>query len=128
MRGCQTASNLHRSLDRLSHGKRAVSQSLAQRLAIQELGDEVGCAIVPLADVVDDEDVGVVEGTGGARLLMKAPEPGRIDRRRGCQDFDGDIATQARIARTVDLAMPPAPSAATISSSPRVLLGWHQPS
>jgi hypothetical protein len=79
MRGCQTASNLHRSLDRVAHGKRAVSQSLAQRLAIQEFGDEVGCAIVRLADVVDDEDVGVVEGTGGARLLMKAPEPGRID-------------------------------------------------
>jgi hypothetical protein len=39
----------------------------AQRLALEQLGDEVGAAVAG-ADVMDDEDVGVVEPGCGARI------------------------------------------------------------
>ena len=53
---------------------------------------------------MDGEDVGMIQRRGGARLLLEALESIRIERARGGQDLDGDVASQPRIARAVDLS------------------------
>src|SRR5437867_1175086 len=46
----------------------------------------------------------MVERGGGPRFLLKAAEAIGIGRELRGQDLDGDIASEARIARAVDLA------------------------
>ena len=64
-------------VDGLARGERPGPQALAQRLALQQLGHDVGRALVR-ADVVDGEDVGVVERAGGPRFLLEAAEALRV--------------------------------------------------
>ena len=61
--------------------------------------DEVAAAVA--ADVVDRDDVRVIEGAGGLRLLREAPLAVRVDDLVGRQHLDGDGATQLRIAGAV---------------------------
>ena len=61
-------------------------------------------APVVRAEVVDDEHVRVVEGAGGAGLLLEAPQPVGVGGERGGQDLDRDDAAEARVERAVDLA------------------------
>ena len=57
-------------LDGLANGQRTGVQPLAQRLAFQQLRDQIGRALV-VAHVVDGQDVRVVEKAGGAGLLLE---------------------------------------------------------
>jgi hypothetical protein len=57
-----------------------------------------------VAHVVDDENVGVVQRTGGARLLLESPEPIRIIRDRGGQDLDRHVAPEPCIPGAIHLA------------------------
>jgi hypothetical protein len=59
------------------------------------------------------------------RFLAKALEPGRTrgDDPRIVNDFDGDCPVQARVARAIDLAIPPAPANARISKAPSRVRG-----
>jgi len=50
-----------------------VSEARPQRLAVEQLRDNVGRAVVE-ADVVDGEDVGMVEASSGACFLLEAAE------------------------------------------------------
>jgi len=50
------------------------AQVLAHALAFQELGDDVGQAVMS-TDVVDGQDVGVIEGSGGSGFTLEAFEP-----------------------------------------------------
>ena len=79
------------------------ADALAQRLALEQLRDDVRRA-VSRADVEDREDVRMVERRGGARLLLEAAQPIGIGRERGGQDLDRDLASEPRVARAVDLA------------------------
>lgn len=56
-----------------------------------------------LADVVDGDDVGMVEGGGGARLLLETGLAIRIHHARR-HHLDGDVAPKARIMRAVHFA------------------------
>ena len=56
----QAAGDLDRVVDRLARGQRAARERVAQRLALEQLGDDVRHAGVG-ADVVDGQDVRVVE-------------------------------------------------------------------
>ena len=47
----------------------------------------------------------MIQRGGGARFLLEAMEALGISRVRGRQDFDGDVAPEARIARAIDLAL-----------------------
>jgi hypothetical protein len=49
-----------------------VSQDVAERRPTQELGDEERTASLD-ADVVDDEDVGVIQRAGSDRFLVEPP-------------------------------------------------------
>ena len=71
VRGRKGARDLHGDVERLGKRQRLAVHEPPQRRAFDELrGHEA--ALVPLADLVDRDDVRVVEGGGGERLL---PEP-----------------------------------------------------
>ena len=55
------------------------------------------------ADVVHRQNIGVIERGGGARFLLEAPQPVRIGRKARGQHLNRHIATEPRIARTIDL-------------------------
>jgi hypothetical protein len=54
------------------------------------------------ADIVDGEDVGVVEGAGGAGLLLEPAEVVAVGDLRG-EDLDGHLAVETGIVGPVDL-------------------------
>ena len=99
----EPARDLHRVVERLADRNGAGGQALAQRLALEELGDDVRRAVLH-AEVVDGRDSRVVQDAGGARLGLEALEPVRVLREGRGQDLDRDLAAQARIRRAVDLA------------------------
>ena len=85
--------------------ERAVPQSLAQGLALEQLGDREGDAARG-AHVVDVEDVRVREGRHGARFALEPRACDRVERESLGKDLDGDFAAEPRVARAVDLAHP----------------------
>ena len=90
-------------VDGLAMRQRRCADARAQRLALEQLRDDVRRALVA-ADVVDGEDVGVIERAGGARLLLEAAQAVGVGRERRGQHLDGDVAAEARVARAIDLA------------------------
>ncbi len=84
-------------------GERPLLEPVGERLALEELVDEVG-APIPLADVVQRDDGGVVD------LRSRFPLP--LDPLQGpggaiplrAQDLDGHPATQVRVLRLEDEA------------------------
>ena len=57
-------------------------------------------------DLVNRDDVGVVEGGGGLRLLQKPAPAAFVVHPVGRQDLDGDLAAEARIAGAIHFAHP----------------------
>ena len=57
-------------------------------------------------DLVDRDDVGMGEGGGGAGLALEAPEPLGIGGEVLGQHLDGDVASEPRVPRPIDLAHP----------------------
>ena len=70
--GGQAPGKLRSVLERLAHRQRPAPHPQPQRLAFEQLGDDVRADLV-VADVVDGEDVGVLERAGGPRFLFQAP-------------------------------------------------------
>ena len=99
----QPVRDLGADLDGLAQGQRAAGNALAQRLAFEQLRDDVGGALV-VTRVVDREDVGMVEQARGAGLLLEAAQPVGVGREGAGQDLDRHVARQARVAGAVDLA------------------------
>src|SRR5450631_4868544 len=95
--------DLNANVDRLPHGQRAALQELAQRVALKQLGDEVGRAF-EAAELEDGEDVGVVESGGGLCLLLETAQTVGVLRDKGRKNLDGNFAFEDRVAGTVDLA------------------------
>jgi len=84
---------------------RRACHSLAQRLAVNELLDDVAAAF-NFADVVNGDDVRMVQGGGRPRLLFKAPHPLPVVRELSGQQFDGHFATQPGVEREMNFAHP----------------------
>ena len=101
--GGQAARELHAVLDRLAQGQQAAPQAFAQRFAVEELGDRVGQAILH-ADIVDGEDVRMRERRHRLGLALESRHSVGVAGQRRRQDLDGHVATEAGIARAVDLA------------------------
>ena len=80
------------------------STQRAQRLALEELGDEERHGAD--ADVEDREHVGMRQRCDRARFLLEAPPPIVIGGRRRRHDLDRDVAPEPRVARAIDLAHP----------------------
>ena len=73
VRGREAVGDLHGVVDGLAHRQRARAEPIAQRLALEQLRDDVRRAVL-LADVVDGEDVRMIERGGRLRLLLEAAE------------------------------------------------------
>ena len=88
----------------LRSGSAPAGEPLAQRLALEQLGDRVGRLAVA-AEVVDREDVGMRERGDRLRLALEARAARSASRARRCgQHLDRDVAAEPRVARPVDLA------------------------
>ena len=116
--GGEALGDLRGQLDGLAGREGACPETVAQRLALEQFGDQVGRALVG-PDVVDDEDVGVVERGSGTGFLLEATHAIGIGRELSRQHLDGHVAPEAGVVRAIDLAHPTRPSRAVTSYGPR---------
>ena len=101
----QATRHLDRDVQRLARGEMTVPEPLPQRLAVEQLGDDLGPAVIG-AYVMNDEDVGVVEGGDDARFLLEAALAFRVGGERGRKHLHGDLPVEARVPRPEHLAHP----------------------
>ena len=103
VRGGEPASDLRRVIERLARRYRTLPNPRAQRFAFEQLrNDVVESAFV--ADVVDGQDVRMVEHAGRARFLLETAQRIGVGRKIARQNFDRDVALQARVLRAIHLA------------------------
>src|ERR1043165_6461104 len=76
-----------------------VAEGLAQRLAFEQLHDDVRRAL-ERADVVDRDEAGMAERARGARLLLESPHAVVARRISFGEDFDRDVTPDPLIAGT----------------------------
>ena len=103
--GGKAAGDLQRVVEGLADRKRSALEADLQGVAFEQLRDDVGGAVVR-ADIVDGEDVRVVQGAGGAGLLLEAAELLGIGDLLG-ENLDRDLALQAGVTGAVDLTHRP---------------------
>ena len=82
MRRRQRTRHLDPDLHDVANRQGSLLQAVPQRLALDELGDDVRTA-VHLAEIVDDDDMRVVQTRGGSGFLMKPPQTIAIDGESG---------------------------------------------
>jgi hypothetical protein len=88
---------------RLINRNRTARDAVGKRLAFDQFHHEcwrVSCVF----NVEDGGDVWMIERREDLRFALKPREAIRIVRQRGREDFDGDVATELCIARTIHLA------------------------
>jgi len=103
VRGGQAARRLGGVVDGLARRYGPGRQPLAQGLALEQLHHHERRTAVG-ADVEDRADVGVVQRSGGTGLLLEPSDTLGVAGKIGEDDLDGDIAAQAGVVGTVDLA------------------------
>jgi hypothetical protein len=85
-----------------------------RRRSFEQLGNDEGRAVVR-TEIEDHKKVAMIERAGGPRFLLEPLQMIAILRHGHRKNFDGHVASDARIVRPVNLPMPPAPSALMIS-------------
>jgi len=101
--GGQAVSDLQCVVECFASWDWSVAQTIAQGLAFEKLGDNVGRSFVS-PDIENRENIRVVQGGGGQCLLLEAAEAVWIERNRGRQHLDGDFALEPGIAGAIHLA------------------------
>ena len=102
VRGRDRLRNLHGNRDRLPGVEAAAIEDRTQRDAVDELGrEELHAAVV--ADVVDREDVGMIEGRNRARLALEAAEPFLVAHGARREHFQCEPAAQPNVLGQIDL-------------------------
>ena len=81
----------------------ALGNQAVERLALHQLHRQEVDAL-GLLDRVDGDDVGVIERGERLRLALEAREALRVARHVGGQDLEGDVASELRVGRAIDLA------------------------
>ena len=87
----------------LLEGKRAPLQPLGEGLAFQVLHDQVVDPILP-AEVVEDADVGMIQGGDGPGLTLEALAQVRASCQLRREDLDRHRPIEPRVPGPVDLA------------------------
>ena len=91
-----------RGFEGLVDGHRSPRKTLAEVLAGDVLHGDESNRVGRVADrvqPVNGGDVGVVQRGEQLRLALEAAHPLGVDRKRGGEDLDGDVAVEARVAR-----------------------------
>jgi hypothetical protein len=96
----QSVRDLQRGIDGAPRWQRTAFQPLAQRHAFEQLADDVRRPTL-VADVVNRQQVGMIEHPGRARLLLETLHAFLIAERERGQDFDRDVASEARVFRAI---------------------------
>ena len=99
----QHLGNFKPVLQRLLERQRTFFQPVGERLALQQLHDQI-IGPVLRADVVEMADMRVAQGRNRFGLAFKTRFEIRVGTKMRWQDFDGYISTQSGVARTVHLA------------------------
>ena len=105
VRGREAVDDLERVVDRLARRELAAREDRPERLALEQLLDDVGRALVR-ADVVDRGDVGMVQDARRLGLLLEPAQPVGVGGEGGGQDLDRHVAAQARVLRAIHLSHP----------------------
>src|ERR1700722_4896062 len=103
MRGGKAVGNLEGIVRGLPHWDWAFFQTLAQVFSLEQFGDNVGHAALE-SDVINGEDVRVIQGGGGSRLLFEAAQMIRIVAGSRPNQLQCDIASQPLVACAKDFA------------------------
>ena len=77
-------------------------KQIGERVALDELHREERPAIRQRADVVNRRNRGMLELTGDARFVEKAPGAGRTDGEASLEELQSDIAVEGDLPRSVD--------------------------
>src|SRR5207253_1610501 len=103
VRGIERAGDVGGDAQRVAQRQRPARERVGERLPLQVLHDEVVDAVL-MPDVVERADVRMVQPRDRPRLPLEtlAQRRARGELRR--QDFDGDVAAEARVAGAIDLA------------------------
>src|SRR5262245_59187361 len=103
MCGHQGGGHLNRDVERLGDREALFPQALPQRLTIDEFSaDKV--RVLKLADLIDGNDVGMIEGRRRVRLLLKAAHPFPVLGYVCEQELEGYLAAQPLVLRQVYFA------------------------
>ena len=94
---------LERVVEGLPSGQRAFVESIAERLSIEQLLNDVRNPLVT-PDVVDGDDVRVAQRAGRSRLHLEAALPVLVPGPLLGQPLDRHVARQPRVTGTVDVA------------------------
>jgi hypothetical protein len=99
----EAVGDLRPDVNQLARGNRSALDERPQRLAFDQLGNDVG-DVALLADVVNGNDVGMVERAGRPRLLFKPRAPRRVAGKALRQNLHRDLAAEPGIPRAEDFA------------------------
>jgi hypothetical protein len=99
----ETARRLRGERERFGGGNPAVLQTVAERAALQQLGDDERSAVVR-TDVEDGDHVRVGEGRRSARLAREPLQPLGVRGEAVRQDLQRDLTPEPGVAGAVDLA------------------------
>ncbi len=103
MGAIERVGDLRAQAQRLGRRERAAREARVERVALDQLEDEV-IDVALLADVVERADVRVVEARDRLRLALEAGADLGLVRKVRRQDLHGDVAAEAGVLRAVDLA------------------------
>ena len=106
VRGFQRFGDLRRDRDRLVERDRAAHNPLRYVLPSTSSITRA-CAPVDFFKPVDRGDVGMIQRRECPSLALEPRHALEISRERIGKDFDGDLAAERRVGRSVDLSHPP---------------------
>ncbi len=101
MGGLEPVRDLGGQVEQPLHPDRAALDEVLERLALQQLHDDEGLALV-LPDLVDRADVRVVEGGGGPGLAQEPVERGAVAGGLGGEELQGDGSVEDAVVCPVD--------------------------
>lgn len=105
----QGVGDLPAELQRLGQGELALGalEPAAERLALQQLHDQVDAAVGELAQIRDLDEAGMVDEIDRSRLIKEAARELLIARHGGVQNLHRDPALDGVVEGLIDLAHAP---------------------
>ena len=101
--GRHSIGHLRRNINELANGHGAASDKIAERFAAYEFACDVRSSIM-FADIEDADDVGMVEGSGGAGFLLESGAAAWVRGECMRQNLERDLAVESGIEGAEDLA------------------------